>query len=175
MSNDERKAKLHLIRKPKRIPPQEGQFTDSTGQGMLFPVPKRDLLIFLVFPLVTEDEFTKTLELAKPAAILELRRSPRFDVGQLTRQEAFRWFAASHSKYYDLSSVLAPEQPVDPVQLVRTFLSRSKKISGPIMFLLGDVKAQENDDDASLPTRIARMFVSASNHQWQTVEIPQFA
>lgn len=178
MSNDERKAKFHLIRKPRRVPPHEEQFTEPAGQGMLFPLPKRDLLIFLVFPLVTEDEFTKALELAKPATILELRRSPRFDIGHLNRQEAFRWFEAAHAKYYDLSSVLSPEQPdpADPVQMVGTFLSRSgSHITGPIMLLLSDTALQESADEVSLPTRIARLFASASKHQWETVEIPQFA
>jgi hypothetical protein len=178
MSNDERKAKFQLIRKPKRLPPRAEQFVEPTGQGMLFPLPKRDLLIFLVFPLVTEDEFTKTLELAKPATILELRRSPRFDIGQLNRQEAFRWFEATHAKYYDLSSVLASEQreSIDPVHLVRLFLNRSgSQLAGPIMLLLSDTALREPNDDASLPAKIARLFVSASKHPWQTVEIPQFA
>lgn len=178
MSNEERKAKFQLIRKPRRLPPQEEQFAEPIGQGMLFPLPKRDLLIFLVFPLVTEDEFTKTLEMAKPAMILELRRSPRFDIGQLNRQQAFRWFEASHAKYYDLSSALVPEQqdPMDPVHLVRKFLSRpDRQLCGPIVLLLSDTAAQERDDDTSLPTKIARLFALASKHQWQTLEIPQFA
>jgi hypothetical protein len=177
MSNDERKAKFQLIRKPRRVPPQAEQFTQPVGQGMLFPLPKTDLLIFLVFPLVTEDEFTKTLELAKPVTVLELRRSPRFDIGQLNRQEAFRWFEAMQAKYYDLSSVVASAQQdhIDPVDMVRIFLKRSgSHLTGPIMLLLSDMAIQEHDDDA-LPTKIARLFASASKHQWNTVEIPQFA
>jgi hypothetical protein len=177
MSNDERKAKFQLIRKPRRVPPQADQFIEPTGQGMLFPLPKRDLLIFLVFPLITEDEFTKTLELARPATILELRRSPRFDIGQLTRQDAFRWFEATHAKYYDLSSALTPDQqdPLDPLHLVRVFLNRSgSQLSGPIMLLLSDLALHDREDDA-LPTKIARLFMSASKHQWQTLEIPQYA
>jgi hypothetical protein len=42
------------------------------------------------------------------------------------------------------------------------------------MLLLSDMAIQEHDDDA-LPTKIARLFASASKHQWNTVEIPQFA
>jgi hypothetical protein len=145
---------------------------------MLFPLPKRDLLIFLVFPLVTEDEFTKVLELAKPSTILELRRSPRFDIGHLNRQEAFRWFEAMQSKYYDLSSALSPEEPnpADPVQLVRTFLCRAGgQVAGPIMILLSDTSFEESAAENNLPNRIARLFASTSKHPWETVEIPQFA
>lgn len=178
MSNEERRAKFQLIRKPRRVLPQEEQFSEPAGQGMLFPLPKRDLLIFLVFPLVTEDEFTKVLELAKPSTILELRRSPRFDIGHLNRQAAFRWFEATQSKYYDLSSALSPEEqnPADPVQLVGTFLSRAgSQVEGPIMLLLSDTSFEESADKNSLPTRIARLFASTSKHPWETVEIPQFA
>lgn len=178
MSNDERRAKFQIIRKPRRVPLQEEQFSEPVGQGMLFPLPKRDLLIFLVFPLVTEDEFTAALEMAKPVMILELRRSPRFDIGHLNRQEAFRWFEAMQAKYYDLSSVQIPEEadPADPVQLVRAFLSRSgSQVAGPIMLLLSDTSSERSADESSLPTRIARLFASASKHPWETVEIPQFA
>ena len=178
MSSEERRARFQLIRKPRRVLLQEEQFSEPAGQGMLFPLPKRDLLIFLIFPLVTEDEFTKVLELAKPAAILELRRSPRFDIGQLNRHEAFKWFEAMQSKYYDLSSALSPEEqnPADPVQLVGTFLSRSgSPVAGPIMLLLSDTSFEESADENSVPTRIARLFASASKHPWRTVEIPQFA
>lgn len=178
MSNDERRAKFQIIRKPQRVPLQEEQFSEPAGQGMLFPLPKRDLLIFLVFPLVTEDEFTAALEMAKPVMILELRRSPRFDIGHLNRQEAFRWFEAMQAKYYDLSSVQIPEEtdPADPVQLVRAFLSRSgSQVAGPVMLLLSDTSSEGSADESRLPTRIARLFASASKHPWETVEIPQFA
>ena len=178
MSNEERRARFQLIRKPTRVLPDEDQFREPAGQGMLFPLPKRDLLIFLSFPLVTENEFAKVLELAKPAAILELRRSPRFDVGQLNRQEAFRWFDAIQSKYYDLSSALSPEEQnrTDPVQLVGTFLGRAgSQVAGPIMLLLNNTSFEKSVDENSVPTRIARLFAAASKHPWETVEIPKFA
>jgi hypothetical protein len=178
MSNDERRPKFQIIRKPRRVPPQEEQFREPVGQRMLFPLPKRDLLVFLVFPLVTEDEFTAALEMAKPVMILELRRSPRFDIGHLNRQEAFRWFEAMQAKYYDLSSAQISEEmdSADPVQLVQEFLSYSgSEVAGPIMLLLSDTSSTGNANESSLPTRIARLFASASKHPWKTVEIPQFA
>lgn len=178
MSNEERKAKFQLIRKPRRVEPQPEQFSQPDGQGLLFPLPKRDLLIFLVFPLVTEDEFKKVLELAKPATILELRRSPRFDIGHLNRQEAFRWFEAVQSKYYDLPSVLPPEEPrpTDPIQLIDRFLARTGgQVNGPIMLLLSDSLLQQTQYETSLLTRITRLFSSMSKHGWETLEIPQFA
>ncbi len=178
MNDEERRAKFQLIRKPRRVTLQEEQLTEPATQGLLFPMPKRDLLIFLVFPFVTEDEFTKTLELTKPAAILELRRSPRFDIGHLNRQEAFRWFEAVKTRYYDLSSSPAPDeqQAADPVQLVAAFLSRTgNQVPGPVMILISQGNPEGGADESSVFTQIAKLFASASKHPWETVEIPKFA
>jgi hypothetical protein len=156
----------------------EKTFFEPAGQNQLFPLPKRDLLVFLVFPLISEEEFTRTLELTKPAVILELRRSPRFDIGQLNRHEAFRWFKTVQSKYYDLSSALSPDEPnpSDPVQLVRAFLNRpGSQVVGPIMFLMNDVSLSEGDEESSVTTQITRLFASVSKHPWEAVELPYFA
>ena len=178
MSDQERRTRFQLIRRPQRALIEERQFNEPAAQGQLFPIPRQDLLIFLVFPRVTEDEFTKTLELAKPAAILELRRSPRFDIGHLNRQEAFKWFNAMHAKYYDLSSGISPadDVPADPVHLVDTFLAHSSgKVTGPIMLLISEASVAGQPPGESIPIRIARLFASASQHRWDTVEVPQFA
>jgi len=178
MSDDERKARFQLIRKPRRVAPSEDQFTEPASQGVLFPMPKRHLIIFLVFPYVTEEDFTRTLELAKPSAVLELRRFPRFDMGQLNRRQAFRWFEATHSKYYDLSPMVSPDDQYasDPVQLVGSFLRRSgTQIAGPVMILMSQNYPELNSGDNSVFDEITRLFTSVSNHPWETLEIPQFA
>lgn len=177
MSDDERKARFQLIRKPRKVAPSEDQFNEPASQGLLFPTPKRALIIFLVFPYVTEEDFTRTLELAKPAAILELRRFPRFDMGQLNRRQAFRWFEAIHSKYYDLSPKSSEDlHASDPVHLVGAFLRRTgNQIAGPVMILMSQKRPNLNSDDNSVFDEITRLFTTASNHPWDTLEIPQFA
>ena len=178
MSDDDRRAKFQLIRKPRKVPIHDEQFTGTASQSLLFPMPQQDLLIFLVFPLVTEDEFTRVLELTKPACILELRRSPRFDVGHLNRQEAFRWFEAMHSRYYDLSSKHYSDEQyaANPVEMVDTFLRRTgNKIIGPVMILINQGYPEREDEESSISTQIARLFSTASKHPWKTVEVPQFA
>jgi hypothetical protein len=178
MSDDERRAKFQLIRKPRKVMPCEDQFAVPAIQSLLFPIPKPDLLIFLVFPLVTEDEFTRILELTRPVCILELRRSPRFDVGHFNRREAFRWFEAMHSKYYDLSSRAYSDDRYadDPVHLVEAFLNRSgQKIAGPVMILISQGDPEPDDQESSVSTQIAKLFAAASKHSWKTVEVPQYA
>ena len=176
MSTEDRRIKLQLVRSPKRVEVSEEQFADPASQGLLFPMPKRDLLIFLVMPRVTEEEFTKTLEAAKPTVILELRRAPRFDIGRMNRQEAFKWFEASQSRYYDLSSNEPREGAFDPVILVQSFLQGpGGRVDGPVLLLISESPARVPSEDEKLISRIARLFASASEHQWETVEVPQFA
>lgn len=176
MSNEERRATFQLIRKPRRVPPSEDQFLESASQSLLFPIPSPDLLIFVVFPLANEEDFTRPLEFARPSAILELRRSPRFDVGRLNRQLAFQWFEATHSKYYDLSPMLSSgdSSSADPVELVGMFLrSTGNQVHGPVMILLSETRAERPDDD--VVNEITRLFASASDHSWKTITFPQFA
>jgi hypothetical protein len=139
----------------------------------LFPLPKKDLLLFLLIPGVTEEEFTAALDYAKPVIILELRRSPRFDIGRLNRQAAFEWFERSHSKYYDLASQYAAtddDSHWDSLALVEAFLKRAgSRVEGPVMLLVND-RGTEN-----LATLIAQRFATASKSAWNTFEIPQYA
>jgi len=177
MTDEERKSRFQVIRKPQRLPLEEEVFLETASQGLLFPVPRRDLLIFVVFPLVTENDFKRMLELSKPTAILELRRSPRFDIGHLNRHLAFRWFESTHSKYYDLTSAIhsEPQSAADPVELVGGFLSRAgKQVSGPVVILISQTYLDKGSSDDVL-TRIAKLFTSASEHPWRTIELPRFA
>jgi len=175
MSNADGKPRLQLIRKPQRISPRAEHFVEIASQNLLFPIPSRDLLIFVIFPLVSEEDLTKPLEIARPCTVLELRRSPRFDVGRLNRRLAFEWFEAIHSKYYDLPPMLSSREKSadDPVELVAAFLEKSgKRVSGPVMILLSQPHAEENDGD--LVREITRLFSSISEHPWKTITFPLF-
>jgi hypothetical protein len=175
MSNGNFRPRLQLIRKPQRISPTAEHFVEESSQSLLFPLPIRDLLIFVVFPLVNEEDLTKPLEIARPCTVLELRRSPRFDIGRLNRRLAFEWFEAIHSKYYDLPPMLSSgdKSSRHPVELVAHFLKESgTNVSGPVMILLSQTHAEERDGD--LVKEITRLFSSASHHPWKTITFPQF-
>lgn len=176
MSNEERKAAFKLIRKPQRVAPTEDQFVGPASQSLLFPVPSQDLLIFVVFPLANEEDFTRPLEFARPAAILELRRSPRFDVGRMNRQLAFQWFESLHSRYYDLPPMVGSSGGgvSDPVQMVARFLGESgTQVNGPVMILLSHAHAAEPETDVM--GEITRLFSAKSDHSWKTITFPQYA
>jgi hypothetical protein len=178
MNSAELKARFHLIQKPKRVAPQLDRLFESPMQNQLFPVPKENVLIFLVLPLVSDEEFTNVLGSLRPVAILELRRSPRFDLGQLNRKEVFRSFKESSSVYLDLAAGRTedPSLDDDPVQLVKSFLKRSgDKIPGPVMLLLNKEGFEEPKAIDLITNEIASLFASASKNRWEALQIPQFA
>jgi hypothetical protein len=107
-------------------------------QSGLFPRLKSGLFIFVFFPDVTEQEFRTTFEYSEPSLVMELRKSPRFDIGRLNRREAFQVFANHHSTYVDLtSSSMGKFDGEDLVSTVKQFLTIKKPaFDRPIMFLL---------------------------------------
>ena len=175
MSDSRERVKLELVRAPQRTPVTEDRFAGRPTQKALFPVPKQDLLVFVSVSRVTEEEFTKTLEMARPRVILELRRSPRFDIGSMNRRLAFRWFDSLESKYYDLSS-LRSQEGTDPETWVQTFLERPEsQVEGPILLLISDPDATSKSSDEYLIPKITSIFTSALHRDWETVHVPHFA
>jgi hypothetical protein len=174
MKEQEQRPRLRLVQKPIRTPVNQDDFVEPGAQALLFPLPKKDLLLFLLFPGVTEEEFTAALDYARPVIVLELRRSPRFDIGGLNRRAVFEWFERSRSKYYDLPSQLSvvnDDSRWNPLALVEAFLSRvGPKVEGPVMLLINDDRESQN-----LATLVAQRFASASKSAWHTFEIPQYA
>src|SRR5260370_1798692 len=142
MKEQEQRPRLRLVQKPIRTPVNQDDFVEPGAQALLFPLPKKDLLLFLLFPGVTEEEFTAALDYARPVIVLELRRSPRFDIGGLNRRAGFEWFQPRHPKYYDLPSQLSvvdDDSRWNPLVLGEAFLVRvGPKGEGPVMLLIND-------------------------------------
>jgi hypothetical protein len=164
---------LKLIRSPRRQRITPEQFSAPGSQALLFPLPQQDLLIFLLFPAVTEEEFTPVLEYAKPTIILELRRSPRFDIGGLTRQDAFKQFKKITRSILTYRLGLDPQQAKNgtTVALIDTFLQPLKHPRhGPVMILLNEQRRP-----VDVAAEITQRFTAVSNSEWRTYEIPQFA
>jgi hypothetical protein len=161
---------LRLVRPPKRRSIDPSELGPCGPQGLLFPLPDRNVLIFVTFPRVTEDEFVSTLRDAMPSLVLELRRWPRFDLGRLTRQQAFRAFAEAQAQYVDLWGHFRLEDSTDPRKVFDLFLSKAQNsLAGPIMVLLN-----ENEGDESLLNVIAEGLASLSKRPWRTFEVPRY-
>lgn len=138
MNKEERRERFRLIRTDERAPIDVNDFYRIGPQNSLFPRTKEGLFIFVYFAEVTEREFLETLEYAQPSLVLELRTTPRFDIGRLNRQQAFQQFEHQKCSYVDLtSSMMGQHDPNRILSEVSNFLQKARPSAmRPIMFLL---------------------------------------
>jgi hypothetical protein len=168
MTNQTKRPNLHLVRTPHRVPVNEKDFLEPGPQTSLFPRLKPGLLIFVLFPDVTEEEFRDTVEYSQPALVMELRKAPRFDIGRLNRREAFQVFAHHQSVYVDLTSAsMGKFHSEDIVSTVTEFLRvRKPAFDRPIMFLL-----DRSDSSHALTTQIFEAIKPGAS---EVCEVPRF-
>jgi hypothetical protein len=128
-------------------------------------------LIFIHFPDVTEEEFRNTLEHARPSFILELRASPRFDIGKLNRQLAFQTFQKQNAAYLDLTSSLMGEVDLESVlSNVGRFLNTTKpSFDRPIVFLVNRMECGGDFTD-----RVLDIMTRFDSRASEVYEVPRF-
>lgn len=145
MDDETPKARLQLVRRPRRVEIQPEDFIEPSAQGTLFPIPRRGLLILVQFPDVSEQEFRETIEYAKPSFVVELRSSPRFDIGRMNRQLAFQVFQRQNATYLDLTSTMMGELDRDELfQNLRKFFQGGKStFDRPVAFLINRSEADD--------------------------------
>jgi hypothetical protein len=177
MKTESLKGKFQLIRSPQRISLDKQDFLGPGVQEQLFPVPKDSLIVFLEFSRISDDEFTTVLDWVRPSAVLELRRVPRFDVGQLNRKEAFKSFKAVETTYFDLTAQLDTDETSerDMVHLIESFLKRfGDRIDGPFMVLINNSATEETGEQENVISQIVHTFASFSKRPWESVTVPRF-
>ena len=143
MPDETKRNQLYVVPKQKRMPISTLDFVEPGTQGMLFPAPKRGLILFVLFPDVTEQEFRDVLKSAMPSYVIELRASPRFDIGSLTRQTVFQAFHHHNIRYADLTSALMGTNDTDAVlDRLRDFLREIRpRFDRPMIFLVDRVES----------------------------------
>jgi hypothetical protein len=135
-------------------------------QATLFPMPKKTLVVFVFFPTVTEEEFTAALESTSPTFVIELRPSPRFDIGRLNRREAFQRFEVIKATYVDLLSDVERSLGAGLLLELRSRLTKFRNgLTGPLMFLI-DSTAHE------LTREITQTLGDISAQEWDVCEVP---
>jgi len=152
MTDEERKRQFQVVPKVRREDITAGTFIEPMlgAQTTLFPVPRPGLLIFVYFPEVSEDEFLKALEIAKPGVVMELRNTPRFDIGRLNRRIVFQCFDAEHSKYLDLTTrrIERSEWTVLLNEVRETLRQQYLQFDRPMMFLLSSYNSARELSEA---------------------------
>lgn len=173
MAEDTTKPRLQLVRGRKRaeIRPEDFREPAPAPQGVLFPLPRHGLLIFIHFPDVTEEEFRNTLEQARPSFILELRASPRFDIGKLNRQLAFQTFRKQDAAYLDLTSSLMGKVDLESVlSSIRRFLDTTRpSFDRPIVFLMNRMESGGDFTD-----RVLDIMTRFDSKASEVYEVPRF-
>lgn len=142
MSESGRPQHLRLIADPKADAAPRG----SSVQGLLFPTPDRAALFFVNVAQISGSEFISLVETAHPTWVVDVRASPRFDFGRLTRQNVFALFAAQGCSYIDLGAKLKIETRQDarwnPVFLAEAlsehFRHQGTQFCGPVVLLFDD-------------------------------------
>lgn len=171
MNDNETKKRFHVISGLRRADVTAETFLTSNTQSTLFPTPRPGLVIFVFFPEVTEEEFRITLEIAKPGIVVELRNTPRFDIGKLNRQLVFQYFDSGRSTYLDLTSqrIGQANWPQLLEDLKRMFNKNHIHFDKPIMFLLSTHNSPPEFSD-----RIIDVVAAIKKSPPEVLNVPRF-
>ena len=171
MTGKTKRPELRVVYPPKRSKILPEDFQEPALQYMLFPTHRQGVLIFMHFPDVTEEEFRDTLRHANPSFVLELRFSPRFDIGRLNRRLAFQTFQKHNTTYSDLTSSLMSHIDLDEVLIsLKNFLETvNPSFDRPIVFLMN-----RNEFDESFMQNILQTVSSFSSAPSNVYEVPKY-
>lgn len=171
MPEETTRTKLHIVPSQRREQMSLRDFIEPGTQGMLFPAPRQGLMVFVRFPDVTEQEFSEALKGAMPSYVIELRASPRFDIGGLNRQLAFQAFKHLNITYMDLTSTLMGQMNSEAlIYRLREFLQNYKlKFDRPIMFLVNRIESDEN-----LVSMVLAAISDTGTQPKYVLEVPKF-
>jgi hypothetical protein len=168
MPDDRVKNRIHVVPQTRRAPFSPEEFIEPGAQRLLFP--GRGTVIFVLFPDVTESEFREILEYAMPSYVVELRTSPRFDIGNLNRHIAFQTFQHQNSIYLDLAYSVAGQAGSEPlIYRLREFLQKSRpKFDRPFIFLVNRIESDE-----CLVPRVLETLVTFGAEPKYIMEVPR--
>ena len=171
MSEQEEIGKLHLVPVRHRATIERTDFIAEGTQGELFPTRRARMVIFIHFPDVTEQEFREVCEFAEPSHVIELRASPRFDIGALDRRSAFRTFEKKRIIYLDLTSASMDTSDADAlVNNFAQFLRMSRPaFEKPIVFL-----TSQPEEAKGVPQRVLEACFQFGLKPDSVYEVPRF-
>jgi hypothetical protein len=117
-------------------------------------------VVFAFFPELAESTFIDLIRCSCAGVVLDLRRVPRFDIGKLDREEAFRLFASAATTYVDAAASVSGRNVTE--ELAEKIREAVGLTSGPLVFLFGR-------EDSSLASRSE--IIDALEHTGRPFEI----
>lgn len=125
MADKKRPAHLKLVCSTSdQIPGEPPTRSTSSVQAELFPMSKPWLLIFTDTCELSAEHFVQLLSQARPTFVLDIRPTPRFDMGRLNRRLAFEIFRENHIRYVDVAGLAGVSSKWD-ANLNPSFLAES--------------------------------------------------
>ncbi len=178
MSMEERKSShLKLVKlEPEKMDVKLSRPGMDLVQADLFPMAKPWLLIFVDTSDLSADCFVALLNEARPTFVLDLRPTPRFDMGRLNRRQVFEIFRLNLIHYVDVAGLAgvssrwdANLNPLFLADTINVSLLRSGApgIEGPIIILCDD-KEFLNSAMEVFP----RLILKSEKQQWDVYLAP---
>ncbi len=168
------KRRLEVVAKARRKAVELSDFVVESRelQASLFVSMRPNLLIFVHFPEVSEDEFCKALEYAKPSTVFELRHTPRFDIGRLSRKAVFRYFHQERTRYLDITSMTVKQDDGSSVlyQIGKAFQIEHVRFDRPVMFLLNSFNMPSD-----FSSQITALVAAMERIRPEVLSIPTFS
>lgn len=165
--------KMHVVPRLQRVgfKPENLQKPASGPQASLFPEPRAGMVIFVSFPEVDDTEFIEVLRAAKPSLVVELRYSPRFDIGKLNRRAVFEFFEREQCRYLDLaSSRMADRDAFSLLEDVRMLFEKEPVgLDRPVAFL-----TSSRIEPEGLQDQIIEVVSAATKGKAQVLRVPQY-
>lgn len=144
---------------------------EAAVQLPLFFKPATKLVALVSINFLQDHVFVEFIKRIKPHLVLDVRTSPRFNYGLLTRKSAFALFRDVHATYIDLLASRV-EHGADPVQhLVQPIRARLKHdgsgVAGPTVLLTDSLI-----DRASLQQAVKQSISSNTPSEWEFIFFP---
>lgn len=127
---------------------------------------------FICASKMRSETFQSLLEETKPTYIFDLRRTPSFSNGGLSRKTVFALFKAYSIRYFDVAGALDinsnRDASMNPALLVpkitQTLLQKSTGILGPVLFFIDESYLNEE-----FMAGIAQLLPHQDNRGWEIV------
>lgn len=134
MDNPKRPPYLKLVVAAPAVPPAP---PPALGQMRLFPADPATELVIADISLIDEAEMLALLCDAPSRWLIDLRPSPRFDIGRLNRARVFRLFEQNGIRYRDICGLLGIYSRQDA-----SF--GSGRVAGEISRIFGEARVDSN-------------------------------
>jgi hypothetical protein len=113
---------------------------------------------------VSDEDFIRTLDFAKPGLIIDVRRFPRFDIGSLTRFKAFEQFSKRNIMYADCGYGIGSLHPTFDSPYVQP---NGRHLHGTVMVLLDD-----RPDTPETEKHFIETVHRATSESWAILHVP---